>query len=289
MRRRARRARRVAAPVPLRRRLTRGAEPVSAPNACRYYIQDLRRAPLRARARARFAGARAPAYRAPRRGHRAAGAVHFRAPRIRRVRCNTVPSGCRPPWPPPRCRDARAPFAPARGRLAPRGVRSPSQPALTAGCPLARARTGRPGAPARIRSLLAAQHPLYRACRARAAVLRDISAGTSYQAVRLVFRPYAHLLPASCTSARRRPSAGVSAGFRHGTRSSPPFGSPRGDSRRCSGRAARAPPRRRAGLPGPCFDTGPARRGSCTFTLRAPRASSAFARATCALSASRRV
>jgi len=35
---------------------------------------------------------------------------------------------------------------------------------------------------------------------ARAAVLRDISAGTSYQIVRLVFRPYAHVLPSSCTS-----------------------------------------------------------------------------------------
>lgn len=32
---------------------------------------------------------------------------------------------------------------------------------------------------------------------ARAAVLRDISAGTSYQTVRLVFRPYAHVLPSS--------------------------------------------------------------------------------------------
>lgn len=31
----------------------------------------------------------------------------------------------------------------------------------------------------------------------RAAVLRDISAGTSYQTVRLVFRPYAHVLPSS--------------------------------------------------------------------------------------------
>lgn len=33
--------------------------------------------------------------------------------------------------------------------------------------------------------------------RPRAAVLRDISAGTSYQAVRLVFRPYAHVSPTS--------------------------------------------------------------------------------------------
>jgi hypothetical protein len=30
-----------------------------------------------------------------------------------------------------------------------------------------------------------------------AAVLRDISEGTSYQTVRLVFRPYAHVLPSS--------------------------------------------------------------------------------------------
>jgi len=40
-------------------------------------------------------------------------------------------------------------------------------------------------------------HPLYRAFLLRAAVLRDISAGTSYQTVRLVFRPYAHVPPSS--------------------------------------------------------------------------------------------
>jgi len=40
-------------------------------------------------------------------------------------------------------------------------------------------------------------HPLYRTCHPCAAVLRDISAGTSYQTVRLVFRPYTHVLPAS--------------------------------------------------------------------------------------------
>lgn len=41
-------------------------------------------------------------------------------------------------------------------------------------------------------------HILYTASSCpRAAVLRDISAGTSYQTVRLVFRPYAHVLPSS--------------------------------------------------------------------------------------------
>lgn len=173
------------------------AKPVSAPNACRYYVQDLRRAPLHAHLHARFAGARAPAYRAVRRGHRAPDAVHFRAPRIRRVRCNTFPSGCRPPWPPPRCRNARAPFVSGRGRLARRRVRSLLQPTLTAGCPLARTSCRRPQAPPHIRSLLTGLHPLYRTRLVRAAVLRDISAGTSYQKARLVFRPYAQIPAAS--------------------------------------------------------------------------------------------
>lgn len=58
-----------------------------------------------------------------------------------------------------------------------------------------------------------------------AAVLRDISAGTSYQTVRLVFRPYTHLLPSSCTSERLRPSTGVSARVSQHRHSSPSFGS----------------------------------------------------------------
>jgi len=57
------------------------------------------------------------------------------------------------------------------------------------------------------------------------AVLRDISEGTSYQAVRLVFRPYAQVLPSNCTSERLRASTGVSPGFAQPRRSSLPIGS----------------------------------------------------------------
>jgi len=58
-----------------------------------------------------------------------------------------------------------------------------------------------------------------------AAVLRDISEGTSYQAVRLVFRHYAHLTTSSCTSERLRTSSGLSSTFIPNTHSSLPFGS----------------------------------------------------------------
>lgn len=57
------------------------------------------------------------------------------------------------------------------------------------------------------------------------AVLRDISAGTSYQTVRLVFRPYTQVLPASCTSARHRSFTHVSVGFVLLKYSSQSFGS----------------------------------------------------------------
>lgn len=57
------------------------------------------------------------------------------------------------------------------------------------------------------------------------AVLRDISAGTSYQIVRWVFRPYIHLLPTSWTSVRLRSSTRISPCFNHGRYSSLSFGS----------------------------------------------------------------
>jgi len=57
------------------------------------------------------------------------------------------------------------------------------------------------------------------------AVLRDISIGTSYQIVRLVFRPYTHLMPSSWTSERLRSSIGVSPDFNHNRYSSLSFGS----------------------------------------------------------------
>jgi len=57
------------------------------------------------------------------------------------------------------------------------------------------------------------------------AVLRDISIGTSYQIVRLVFRPYTHLMPSSWTSERLRSSISVSPDFNHNRYSSLSFGS----------------------------------------------------------------
>lgn len=67
-------------------------------------------------------------------------------------------------------------------------------------------------------------HPLYRTLLTRAAVLRDISAGTSYQTVRLVFRPYAHVTPSNCTSEWFTPSNGFSTAFSEHTHSSLSFG-----------------------------------------------------------------
>lgn len=47
----------------------------------------------------------------------------------------------------------------------------------------------------------------------------------------MVFRPYAHLLPSSCTSERLRASSGLSPTFTQDRHSSPPFGShPRAQS-----------------------------------------------------------
>jgi len=58
-----------------------------------------------------------------------------------------------------------------------------------------------------------------------AAVLRDISGGTSYQTVRLVFRHYRHLPPSSCTSERLRASSPLSSTFTPSSGSSQSFGS----------------------------------------------------------------
>jgi len=58
-----------------------------------------------------------------------------------------------------------------------------------------------------------------------AAVLRDISEGTSYQTVRLVFRPYTHLPSSSCTSERLEASNELSSIFTSNKYSSLSFGS----------------------------------------------------------------
>lgn len=63
------------------------------------------------------------------------------------------------------------------------------------------------------------------------AVLRDISPGTSYQAVRLVFRRYAQLAGPICTSGPLGASAGASPAVARARRSSPPFGPLRACSR----------------------------------------------------------
>lgn len=57
------------------------------------------------------------------------------------------------------------------------------------------------------------------------AVLRDISEGTSYQTVRLVFRHYTHVPSSSCTSERLRASSKLSFTFTHHKYSSLSFGS----------------------------------------------------------------
>lgn len=158
-------------------------------------------------------------------------AIHFLHPVVRRVRCNTFLSGCQPPWPPPRCPDLDHAFAPCPGSgcSAARKVHPSSRAVLTTARPLACPRSARPGHP-RPRlapSVFVGRAHILRTARSspHAAVLRDISAGTSYQTARLVFRPYAHLLPASCTSARLRPSTRVSTGFSHCRHSSLSFGS----------------------------------------------------------------
>lgn len=113
------------------------------------------------------------------------------------------------------------------------------------------------------------------------AVLRDISTGTSYQIVRLVFRPYTHILPANWTSARHWSSIRVSADFYLYKYSSLSFGSH--PHYYCIYIGYSFSPRNACGLLGPCFNTGQTSFAyfSCTFTLPKPNASfSTFARAT---------
>ncbi len=57
------------------------------------------------------------------------------------------------------------------------------------------------------------------------AILRETSAGTSYQMVRLVFRPYTQIRRSICTSEPLRASTRVSSGFTLFRHSSPSFGS----------------------------------------------------------------
>lgn len=155
------------------------------------------------RARAR---ASAPPPRPPTRGRASdarKSAIHFRSSRIRWVRRNTFLSGCRPPWLPPHCLDSPASLRPCAGvglLIPPRGSSLLASPAYQ----------NRPTGPGHSRAFATQRAPAHsefasalpplrrhtpshsstaQNC-ARPAVLRDISEGTSYQTVRLVFRPY---------------------------------------------------------------------------------------------------
>lgn len=195
---------RVSARLPYRRRITssRGRTRLCTVLNKLLLPRSAPHAPPRPSAQAlpRHARARLP--------HRSAGglagrvsAIHFPPTAVRRVRRNTFLSGCRPPWPPPRCPNRSCAFAlcPSSGRSSPAEVRPSLRPTLTAGRPLAHAGPGarsrrppRAFGVCRQARILSTARP-----RPHAAVLRDISAGTSYQIVRLVFRHYAHVPPAS--------------------------------------------------------------------------------------------
>ena len=245
-----------------------GRRRATAPKIC------AARASTRPRGRASPARARPPTARSAGGLAPQVSAIHFRRAAVRRVRRNTFLSGCRPPWPPPRCPSRGRAFAPwpALGRSSPAEVRPSSRPALTVGRPLARARpAGCSRQPARAFGVRrrARVRPTARSW-PRAAVLRDISAGTSYQTVRLVFRRYAHVAPTSCTSVRLGPSAGRPPGLGPRRRSSPSFGSHRGDSRVAPGARARAsasPPRR---APWAVFQYGSEHSGPPHFRFSPP-------------------
>ena len=258
------------------------------------------RAPSTRRRRPASPLARRPATRRPRRQGvgGACSALHFQRARVRQVRCDTLLPGCRPPWPPPCCPHPPAAFRSVRprGPLSLRAVRPALRPLLTSARPR--------GAPLRARSQFEA--PLVRSTARLApapAVLRDISPGTSYQAVRWVFRRYARLPGPICTSGPLGASAGASPAVARGRRSSPPFGPRRPRSPRSSlplrpRRAPRSPrsARARAALLGPCFKTGrplaPAARASASVSrlfTPLPRVFSPFPRGTSPLSAYPRV
>lgn len=174
-------------------------------------------------------------------------AVLFRRARVRQASCNTLPTGCRPPWPPPCCPHPRAAFVCASPRPL---IRPHGSPRLA---PAAYQRP--PTRPAAARAFAVRGLPrCSTARRPRApAVLRDISPGTSYQAVRWVFRRYTPLAGSICTSDSLGASGGASPAVARAGRSSPPFGPLRARS---------LPPRR----PAPAASVLP------TFRSRAPSA-----------------
>jgi hypothetical protein len=119
--------------------------------------------------------------------------LHFLHHTVRPVRRYTFLSGWQLPCPPSSCPNC-TPHSPSSHHSCRTQVRPCSQPMLTTGRPLT--------ALISHTSLFWATARAYTCALPAAAVLRDISEGTSYQAVRLVFRPYTHLLPSICTSDR---------------------------------------------------------------------------------------
>lgn len=199
-------------------------EPVSASSSSRYYLQDLHRTFLHTHLRACFARTSAPAYFALRQGHRAFlpsifGCRALGGCVVTRSSAAAYLHGHRPAV------FMRAHPSLCSGRLAPRWVRSLLLRALTARSPLV-CRDPDVLLPL-LRTFVVRQilPSPYRTFRSHTAVLRDISAGTSYQTARLVFRHCAHVLPTSCTSVRLRPSIHLSLDFSLRTRSSLSFGS----------------------------------------------------------------
>lgn len=239
-----------------------------------YCHQDLHRGRLHACARTRFCGACAPSYHAVRargRGGAAAPSIFGAGLFGRYVATRFLAAadfyGHRPAVPtcPRPCVSVRrwgplpahevVPSLPALlTRDGPLGARSPAR----ARCCARPAASQFGGAPTFRRT---PRHCSTRqTCRAPA-VLRDISEGTSYQAVRLVFRPYAQVLPSNCTSERLGASTRVSAGFARPRRSSLPIGSHvrSSFSAACWPSLRLGAPRTRCAhaLLGPCFKTGP--------------------------------
>lgn len=183
----------------------------SRPSRC-YSHQDLHRRRLRARPRARFAGPCAPPYYAPRacaESARGSAPSIFGAPEFGRYVATRFLAdadlyGHRPAVP------TRAPPSWSLCAAPRRLIRAPGS-SLFAGPAYHSRPTRRPHAPGarrapacgfgvwecprpRTRGLAILSTPQ----RWRApAVLRDISGGTSYQTVRLVFRPYTQVLPSS--------------------------------------------------------------------------------------------
>ena len=110
---------------------------------------------------------------------------------------------------------------------------------------------------------------LYLASLRLRAVLLHISGGTSYQTVRLVFRPYTQLLPSICTSERLTASSCLSSAFTDTEYSSQVYrvATTRLSHLRYASKYSALPTRRVVALLGPCFKTGLSRSAPCAISL----------------------